>query len=109
MSRQDNPPIFINTSRFMKLSRETRKSHAGVVAIDMIATLTGGHLCAFSYDEDRVATAMAKIFTKESKTADELRKMRKDLLKFFVELPDGRWIASPDVFSAVDGNPGSRS
>jgi hypothetical protein len=89
MSRQDNPPIFINTSRFMKLSRKTRKSHAGVVAIDMIATLTGGHLCAFSYDEDR--------------------KMRKDLLKFFVELPDGRWIASPDVFSAVDGNPGSRS
>jgi hypothetical protein len=89
MSRQDNPPIFINTSRFMKLSRKTRKSHAGVVAIDMIATLTGGHLCAFSYDGDR--------------------KMRKDLLKFFVELPDGRWIASPDVFSAVDGNPGSRS
>lgn len=106
-------PIFLNVERFPALLDGAPIETAAVV-MELIAVYAPEGHGAFAFDPERCARAIRAGLPKASRSRREmttslLARLRPYLLRFFVELPDGRWALSPDVFSAVDGNPGTAS
>lgn len=100
-------PVYINVPEMMKRLRKTKDSRSVAVAMAMLADYTASATLAFIFDPGAIARRVSS--KREAVTADEVIGMKDDLLLFFTVLPDGRWAANPEMFSAIDGNPGAES
>jgi hypothetical protein len=96
--------IWIDSEAWLKKSREANDLRAVGIAADMLAALTVGATQAFKFDADVISKLVSN--AAETVTPDEVLRLKDKLLLFFVELPDGRWAPSPEIFSATDPNQG---
>jgi hypothetical protein len=101
----DEKPIFINVDEMRARSKRVRPKVIGIV----MELLGYGGFGPFVWEPVTIARWLTKQSGGEVISATRLRGMANDLHLFFTELPDGRWVPSHEVFSAIDGNPGRAS
>ncbi|GAC1511701.1 MAG: hypothetical protein NVS1B6_18130 [Steroidobacteraceae bacterium] len=105
MTTSNDPAIYIDTHEMRKRSRGIGLETLGVVP----ALLAYGNGQPFAWDEVAISAFLTREVPVDPMTPDRLRAMRPGLLRFFAELPDGRWAPSNEVFSAVSANSGTES
>jgi hypothetical protein len=99
MTDQEGEPIWINVIEM----RKTRSSLAcqGMV-MDFISVLWWPTKEPFAFDPENIADRMNAIFTRREYTAANIRAHERELRRFFVILPDGRWAPDPKFFVLND-------
>ncbi|NKC30188.1 hypothetical protein [Falsiroseomonas selenitidurans] len=100
-------PVYVNAKAWRARTRRVKDLRIQAVAMEMLGAYTAGATLAFTFDPEAIARLVSS--PREMVSAEDVLNMKDDLLLFFVALPDGRWAANPELFSAVDGNPGMES
>jgi hypothetical protein len=105
VSEREERPIFIDVAAFRAACAGAPLRIVGLVPL-LLGYGGGG---AFQWDARAIASWLSRECPNDRILAEELENIAADLAPFFTALPDGRWVPSPVLFSAVDGNPGSAS
>ena len=98
-------PIYINMPRFLEVAQRVRPPEVIAVVMGLLGYC---NYQAFDFDPVRIAAFMSER-RPDDITPEQIDAWRPELLRFYVELSDGRWALNPEIFSVVDGNPGSMS
>lgn len=104
MRYADNP-IFINTDEVLARSKRTSLFAVGIM-VQLLGCCGNG---PFQWEPAAIAAWLTEHGAGDVISEADLREIEDNLHLFFFVLPDGRWVPSHEVFSVVDGNPGSAS
>jgi hypothetical protein len=94
-------PLYVDVERLMA---DRSRNEAIGLAVDLIGVIWSPTKTAFVFDEEALAAQLAAKLPARGYTADLLRRNREAVASFFIALPDGRWVPSPEYFSLNDGN-----
>jgi hypothetical protein len=113
IDKQRDRPLFMNVERFPAALNGAPVETAAVVMGLIGAFMPEGH-GAFRFDPAACSETLRSQLPDNAPSKAELTpallgRLQPYLLRFFTELPDGRWALSPDIFSSIDGNPGTVS
>ena len=92
--------VWINTEIMQERMHSMSSMTARGLAVIVFMHFTAGGRHAFTFDPEAIARAASN--KAQTVTAAEVLSHRADLQKLFVVLPDGRWAASPEIFSVTD-------
>jgi hypothetical protein len=107
--QREERPIWIDVSAMREVLRDI-ESPATTGVMMALLNYTGSPYHPFRWEPAKIAAFVNTSLRKRDHiSVTDLESMRPSLLKFFVELPDGRWVPNPALFSATDGNPGAAS
>lgn len=105
---RNGSPLYLDAERFWTKAGPM-DSFPVACAMDIIFHLWWPSKQPVTPDAVTIIGTLSKKLPNRGYTVEKFEKHRADMLQFFTELPDGRWVPSPEYFSLIDGNPGGQS